>query len=133
MRATHILETVLYAEDLPASERFYTSVLGLDVISRFGEAVAFGCGDAVLLIFDPNRIRSIERSVPAHGAKGEGHIAFSTTKRELVGWRVHLAEVGVEIESEVDWGERGRSVYFRDPAGNLVELAPRGLWRMDGG
>ncbi|MDQ3546548.1 MAG: glyoxalase/bleomycin resistance/extradiol dioxygenase family protein, partial [Verrucomicrobiota bacterium] len=44
-------------------------------------------------------------------------------------WRERLQEAGVAIESEVEWPEGGRSLYFRDPAGNSVELAPPTLWR----
>ena len=29
---------------------------------------------------------------------------------------------------EVPWPEGGRSIYFRDPAGNSLELAPPTLW-----
>ena len=39
-----------------------------------------------------------------------------------------LREVGIRIELEMDWKEGGRSIYFRDPAGNVVELAPATLW-----
>ena len=129
MRVSHILETVLYADDLQAAEQFYSNVLGLQVVSQFGDAVAFGCGHAVLLIFDPELSNSEGRSVPPHGCTGEGHVAFSVAGHELGAWREHLAESGIEIESEVDWGDRGRSLYFRDPAGNLVELAPPTLWQ----
>ena len=51
MKATHIFETVIYASDLAAAERFYSEVLGLEVISRFGVALAFRCEGGVLLIF----------------------------------------------------------------------------------
>ena len=33
------------------------------------------------------------------------------------------------MESEVTWPQGGRSLYFRDPDGLLVELATPGLWR----
>jgi catechol 2,3-dioxygenase-like lactoylglutathione lyase family enzyme len=34
MQAGEILEACVYAEDLDAAERFYTSVLGMEVIAR---------------------------------------------------------------------------------------------------
>lgn len=122
-----LLEAALYAEDLDAAERFYVDVIGLDVVSRFEEAVAFASGGSVLLIFDPRRTAAPGRSVPPHGARGRGHIAFAVPTEDLSEWRQRLAQCGVEIESEVTW-RVGRSLYFRDPAGNLVELAPPGLW-----
>jgi hypothetical protein len=39
MQPSRIFETVLYAEDLAAAERFYHEALGLDVIGR-GELAA---------------------------------------------------------------------------------------------
>jgi catechol 2,3-dioxygenase-like lactoylglutathione lyase family enzyme len=34
----------------------------------------------------------------------------------------------VAVESVVTWPGGARSVYFRDPDGNLVELISRGFW-----
>jgi len=32
------------------------------------------------------------------------------------------------VEKEINWEDGGTSIYFRDPAGNSVELAPATLW-----
>lgn len=124
---TQLLEVSLYAGDLPVAESFYTDVLGLSVTSRFEDAVAFRCGAQVILVFDPDRSSSPDRSVPPHGAEGAGHVAFTVAAADLPAWRAHLRSHGVEIEREVSW-KAGTSIYFRDPAGNLIELAPPGLW-----
>lgn len=42
-----------------------------------------------------------------------------------------MAANGVDIEIEVGWKEKSRSLYFRDPAGNLVELITPGEWPVD--
>jgi catechol 2,3-dioxygenase-like lactoylglutathione lyase family enzyme len=130
MKVTRLLETALYATDLAAAERFYVSVLGLVVVSRFeaGRGIAFGCGDVVLLVFDPERTCLPHPGVPTHGASGPGHVAFVADAAEFPRWRDHLRAHGVAIESEVSWPQGGRSLYFRDPAGNVVELAPPALW-----
>jgi catechol 2,3-dioxygenase-like lactoylglutathione lyase family enzyme len=39
-----------------------------------------------------------------------------------------LLAAGVPIEAEIDWKQGGRSLYFRDPAGNSIEFAPLTLW-----
>jgi catechol 2,3-dioxygenase-like lactoylglutathione lyase family enzyme len=39
-----------------------------------------------------------------------------------------LEQAGVVIEQVVEWDQGSRSIYFRDPAGNSVELAPPTLW-----
>jgi hypothetical protein len=42
-----------------------------------------------------------------------------------------LRQAAIPIEREVEWEEGGHSIYFRDPAGNVVELAPPSLWGGD--
>ena len=128
MRPTRIFERVLYAEDLAAAERFYRDAVGLEVIGGGELAVVFRCGGSVLLIFDPRKSGASGRDVPSHGTCGAGHIAFAVKPEEIDAWRKQLRNAGVSIEQEVDWDEGGRSLYFRDPAGNIVELAPPTIW-----
>jgi len=128
MKAERIFETVLYADDLRAAESFYRDVLGLEVQSNMGVGLAFRFGSSVLLVFDAKRTEVSHRGVPSHGAHGPGHVAFGVRDEELEAWREHLARHGVAIEREVEWSEGGRSIYFRDPAGNSIELAPPTLW-----
>lgn len=129
-----VLETCLYAADLTAAERFYAGLLGLEVHSRGGgRHVFFRCGPAMLLVFDPDRTSSIpmrvgESPVPAHGARGPGHVALAVREADLERWKRRLSEAGVAVESEVAWPGGGRSIYVRDPAGNSVELATRRIW-----
>ena len=131
MKLGPLFEAALYAADLRAAERFYHGVLGLEIISSMeGRGLAFRCGESVLLVFDPERTRIDDAGVPTHGAIGEGHVAFATNESELDLWRQHLRAQGVTIDAEIEWPTGGRSVYFRDPAGNVVELAPPTLWGM---
>lgn len=128
MKAHRIFETVIYAADLGAAERFYREVLGLELVSRFDVALAFRCRGGVLLVFDADKASLPNRGVPSHGAHGPGHLAFAAAAEELDAWRAHLRERGVPIEMEVNWEAGGTSIYFRDPAGNSIELAPPTLW-----
>ncbi len=122
-----VLETGLYARDLDAAERFYTEVLGLEVLYReAGRHVFFRCGTGTVLVFKPGATQMSE-TVP-HGSTGAGHVAFAVESDRLAAWRDHFTAHDIEIEHEEDWGERGRSLYVRDPAGNSVELATPTLW-----
>ena len=126
-----VLETVLYAADLEAAERFYGGTLGLEVDSRKdGLYVFFRCGDGMLLVFEPEAAAR-GRSVPAHGASGPGHACFAVAEADLDGWRQRLERAGVAVEQEVSWPRGGRSFYFRDPAGNSLELATPRIWGFD--
>lgn len=109
-------------------EKFYHEVMGLELISRSELVISFRLEGSVLLIFDPIMSRPEGRDVPSHGTTGEGHIAFATRADEVDGWLHRLAEANIEIEAIVNWKQGGRSIYFRDPAGHSVELAPPTLW-----
>ena len=130
MKLGQLSEAALYASDLGAAERFYHDVLGLEIVSSMEHrGISFRCGATVLLVFDPARTRIPDAGVPTHGATGEGHIAFVIDHSDIDPWRARLAAAGVAVESEVEWPSGGRSLYFRDPARNVVELAPPTLWR----
>jgi catechol 2,3-dioxygenase-like lactoylglutathione lyase family enzyme len=129
MRVREVLETCLYAHDLDAAESFYRSVLGLELIGRVeGRHVFFRCGHRVFLVFNPARTREPGGELPPHGGSEEAHVAFAVPGDEIGAWRAHLERKGVQVESDVSWPRGGRSVYFRDPAGNSVELATPRIW-----
>lgn len=132
MIATRVLETCLYVDDLEAAKKFYTEVLGLEVIThRADRHVFFRIGDGVYLLFNPNttvKAESTSSGVPTHGAHGPGHVAFRMEEDEYDAWLEHLGKHNVVIEKEYHWPGGGRSIYFRDPAGNSLELATPMTW-----
>jgi catechol 2,3-dioxygenase-like lactoylglutathione lyase family enzyme len=128
-RVGAVLETCLYASDLDETARFYAEVLGLDPFTRSpGRHVFFRCGNAVFLLFNPERTQEADGEVPPHGARGPGHVAFAVPAAALEAWRAHLARCGTAVEREVEWPRGGRSIYVRDPAGNSVELTSPSIW-----
>jgi catechol 2,3-dioxygenase-like lactoylglutathione lyase family enzyme len=129
-----VVETALYADDLDAAEDFYRRVLGLSVLGReSGHHVFFRVGEAsVLLAFRAESTRKGD-VLPAHGASGPGHFALGIEAEAFSAWRAHLQGHGVRIEKEVEWPRGGRSLYFRDPAGNAVELVTPGVWGLPSG
>ena len=128
-----ILESALYVDDLDAAEAFYGDVLGLDWIGRVpGRHVFYRVGAGVLLVFDPAATEIADPKsplpVPPHGARGPGHLCFAAEPLGLDAWRARLEGAGVGIEAEVTWPGGGRSFYFRDPAGNSLEVAEARIW-----
>jgi catechol 2,3-dioxygenase-like lactoylglutathione lyase family enzyme len=130
MRPLRIIETCLYVDDLEAAEAFYVRVLGLEIYARVpGRHVFFRSGDGMFLLFDAAAtVKPGLPGIPPHGASGAGHTAFAIGEADLEAWRAKLRAEGVEIESDYTWPGGGRSLYFRDPAGNSIELTTPRTW-----
>ena len=133
MQAERILETVLYVDDLEAARHFYADVLGLEpFVTVEGRHLFYRAGDQVLLLFNPEATQEPPRDprlpVPPHGATGPGHICFRATADQIAGWIKHLEAKGIAIEADFEWPQGGRSIYFRDPAGNCLEFADPHIW-----
>lgn len=123
-----VLETVLYYRDQDGAERFYVDVLGMRLIARQpGRSLFFRAGSSVFLLFDASAAQK-GGELPAHGASGSGHVCFMVEPASYPGWKSHLTAHGVEILKELEWPGRRRSFYFRDPHGNLLEIADGDLW-----
>lgn len=123
-----IHEAALYVDDLRVAERFWRR-LGLQLVGKKeGRHVFFRAGRDMLLLFDAAASGTSD-GVPSHGAEGPGHVALDVPDAEaLAAWREHLGVAGVEVEHEHAWPSGGRSLYFRDPSGNSIELITRGSW-----
>jgi catechol 2,3-dioxygenase-like lactoylglutathione lyase family enzyme len=128
MKVKGVLETALDVPDLESAKRFYRDVLGLEMLAEEPPRhVFFRCGNAMLLLFNPDET-SKGGGVPAHGARGPQHVCFRVPHTELDEWMEHLHQQGVSIELDYHWPKGGRSLYFRDPAGNSLELASPIIW-----
>jgi catechol 2,3-dioxygenase-like lactoylglutathione lyase family enzyme len=130
-----VLETVLYAKDLAATEAFYRDALGMEPFARMaGRHLFYRCGNQVLLIFNSDATRVPPAAgalpVPPHGMDGEGHVCFRATAAEIDQWRTALEAKGIAIEADFEWPAGGRSIYFRDPAGNCLEFAEPRIWKL---
>jgi catechol 2,3-dioxygenase-like lactoylglutathione lyase family enzyme len=135
-----ILESALYVDDLDSAEAFYRDVMGLELLTRLeGRHVFFRCGAGVLLLFNADETTKppapdARLPVPPHGTRGQGHLCFSGTAAEIDAWRAHLEGLGVAIEADFRWPSAkdepagGRSIYFRDPSGNSIEIAEPRIW-----
>jgi catechol 2,3-dioxygenase-like lactoylglutathione lyase family enzyme len=125
-----ILETALYypVELEEAVDRFYRRILGLRRIGHSaGRFLFYRVGSEVLLLFNPEHSEA-QASPPPHGTRGPGHTCFRVPRPEYPRWKSHLESHGVSVEEETEWPRGGRSFYFRDPAGNALEIADGDIW-----
>ena len=120
LRIDHVVMTV---RDLARTIEFYERVLGMRAVT-FGEgrrALAFG--DQKLNLHQAGREFEPKAALPAPGAID---VCF-TTDLPLDEVIRHLEACGVTIESgpveKTGARARLRSVYLRDPDGNLVEIS----------
>ncbi len=129
-----VLETSLYVDDLGRAARFWGETIGLPpLVPGDGRFCAYDAGrNTVLLLFRKGATLETVKlpggTIPPHDGTGRLHVAFAVTADDLPGWEKRLAEAGVEVEARTDWPRGGRSIYFRDPDGHLVEFATPGLW-----
>lgn len=131
-----VIETALYVDDLDRASAFYHDALGLRPIAgdrhRFA-AFAAG-GHQVLLLFVRGGTREPTPAprgmIPPHDGGGPLHVGFGIAAGDYDVWRDRLRARDVAIESETGWERGGRSLYFRDPDGHLVELVTPGIWEV---
>lgn len=128
-----VLETSVYVGDLARAHSFYGGVLGLARVLDTPRMLTYAVAKAqVLLVF--RRGMTAEDSatgggvVPGHHSEGPAHFAFAIDAESYDAWKRHLQAAGVPLRSEVTWPAGGRSLYFEDPDGNVLEMATPGLW-----
>jgi catechol 2,3-dioxygenase-like lactoylglutathione lyase family enzyme len=129
-RLEGVLETGVYCSEAELEETlaFYGRELGLLKVAGWGDGTAYRVGAGVLLVFCRERLAQREGPIADHGSEGPNHVCLLAGPGEYEAWRDRLTGAGVEIAHEHEWGEGTRSFYFRDPAGNLIEIANRDLW-----
>jgi|GEM_PF-2111194 len=111
-----ICEMTLEARDLDRQVRFYTEAFGLQEISRADDRVWLSVGSRARLgIWLPGR--------KEFGDEGGRHVHFAMTVTpgtldRLAG---HLRDMGLDVRGPETHEGGDRSVYVRDPEGNVVE------------
>jgi catechol 2,3-dioxygenase-like lactoylglutathione lyase family enzyme len=126
-----IVETCINVAEINRARESYQSLFSFEVMVSDERFCALRAGPDVLLLFthggsnEPVAIRG--GIIPPHETRGAGHLAFAVSSDTLAAWRIRLMELGIRIESEVQWERGGTSLYFRDPDANLLELATPGV------
>ena len=121
MKINKVIETCIYSSNLESMKKFYVEIF-------------LKAGKSMLLIFDPSRTSVNNDGLPIHGAMtppSSIHFAMEIEEQEYQPCKKHLGGNGVAIQKEVNWDGKTKSLYFRDPAGNLVELITSGGWPVE--
>jgi catechol 2,3-dioxygenase-like lactoylglutathione lyase family enzyme len=132
MKFSKIVETSIYSSNLEKMKEFYVGKLGLDFVSeQKGRHVFLKTDKNMLLIF--NHETTITEKETNHGAPTPPsmvHVAFEIGSGEYEKAKKLLVDSNIQVEKEIEWKNsiKSRSVYFRDPAGNLVEFITKNYW-----
>ncbi len=138
MKFSKIIETCIYASNLEEMKNFYIKYLGLEFVSEEkGRSVFLKAGKSMLLIFNPtntlNNNNNNNKLFPVHGAITPPsiiHFAFEIQKEDYEKWKYILLNNKICIEKEIELKD-SKSIYFHDPAGNLVEFITNNAWPVD--
>lgn len=128
-----VLETALYVDDKPRSIAFFHDMMGLAILRDEERLTALDAGGgSVLLLFTRGQSTAGEDTpqghIPGHDGAGPLHMAFKVAAADYDAWCAHLREAAVPELSEIHWPAGGRSFYFNDPDGHVLEIATPGLW-----
>ena len=128
-----LLEFGLYVKDVSRAADFYHNLFGFPVLLSTERIAALDVeGKQILLLFkhgaSSESVNMPGGVLPGHDGEGTTHFAFAIQESDIEPWEHWLGEQDVEVESEVEWEEGGRSLYFRDLDGHLLELVTPGVW-----
>ena len=138
MQVGGILETALYVSDIKRAAEFYCRLFGFPALLESDRLVALDVsGRSVLLLFpeggttEPFPVPGGVGVIPPHGgSRGGYHFAFSIASEDVESWQRRLESEGVAVDSLVTWPGGAKSLYFRDPDGNLAERITPGFWSL---
>ena len=119
---------VLTCRDISATLRFYTEVLGMKEVTFGGQRKALAFGRQKLNLHAAGQAGGADDVVAVAACPTPGAVDLCLVVSEPIDSVIaHLGACGVPIEEGpvVRTGALGviRSVYVRDPDGNLIELA----------
>lgn len=123
MEVSHLDHLVLTVKSVPNTIQFYSSVLGMEVITFKGNRKALGFGQQK---FNLHQLGQEFEPKAKHPTSGSADLCL-ITKTSLTTVAEHLKVCGIKIEEgPVERsGAMGSitSIYFRDPDDNLIEVS----------
>ncbi len=119
---TSIGHVHLKVADLERAVRFYTEVLGFDLVQRYGSGAAFLSAGGYHHHIGLNTWESAGGKPPAPGATGLYHVAILFPHRKALANALRrLVEANWPLEGAADHGV-SEAIYLRDPDENGLEL-----------
>lgn len=113
--------TVIFARDMPAMRRFYEDILGFPLLRELSPGwIEYRVGANTLALARPSRTAA---DVPTPTGSASLQLAFKVSAPEVDRCADELVRRGVTLLSPpTDQVFGHRTVFFRDPDGNLLEV-----------
>jgi catechol 2,3-dioxygenase-like lactoylglutathione lyase family enzyme len=113
--------TVIFARDMAAMRRFYEDVLGFPPLRELSPGwIEYRVGANTLALARPSRTAA---DIPTPNGSAALQLAFKVSVSEVDRCADELVRQGVELLSPpTDQAFGHRTVFFRDPDGNLLEV-----------
>ncbi len=113
--------TVIFARDMKAMRRFYEDILGFPLERELSpDWIEYRVGTNTLALATPRRTAA-DASMPAGSASLQ--LAFKVSALEVDQCAAELVRQGVDLLSPpTDQAFGHRTLFFRDPDGNLLEM-----------
>ena len=113
--------TVIFVRDMTAMRRFYEDILGFAVLRELSPRwIEYRVGDNTLALARPNLTAA---DIPTPNGSASLQLAFKVSAPEVDQCADELVRQGVSLLSPpTDQVFGHRTVFFRDPDGNLLEV-----------
>lgn len=113
--------TVIFARDMVSMRCFYEDVLGFPVVRELSPKwIEYQVGGNTLVLAAPSRTAA---DAPTPNGSAALQLAFKVTASEVDECADELLEMGVQLLSPpTDQSFGHRTLFFRDPDGNLLEI-----------
>jgi catechol 2,3-dioxygenase-like lactoylglutathione lyase family enzyme len=113
--------TVIFVRDMAAMRRFYEVILGFQLLRELSPGwIEYRVGDNRLALARPSLTAA---DVPAANGSASLQLAFKVSTREVDQCADELVRQGVNLLSPpTDQVFGHRTLFFRDPDGNLLEV-----------
>ena len=113
--------TVIFARDMVAMRRFYEDVLGFPLLRELSPNwIEYRVGGNTLALAKPSRIAS---DAPTTNGSASLQLAFKVSPSEVDQCADELVRQGIALLSPpTDQSFGHRTLFFRDPDGNLLEV-----------
>jgi catechol 2,3-dioxygenase-like lactoylglutathione lyase family enzyme len=117
--------TIVWCRDKKVSARYLTETLGLGPATPFGPFMVVEMGNGVSL--DYHDLPDPDDQITSQ------HYAFLVAEEEFdqifgriqQGGQDYWADPGLRSSGQINHGDGGRGVYFKDPDGHLLEIITR--------